>query len=371
MQSNYILCGDTIEEMKKIPVNSIDLIFADPPYWMRLDGTLQRVEGTEYQGCDDSWDNQFKTNDDYNEFTRSWLSECKRILKPNGSIWVIGSMQCIYSIGAIMQQLGYWFINDIVWHKKNPTPNFKGTRLNNSHETLIWATKSKKSKFTFHYKTAKELNRDNISLDDFQKGVRKQLGSVWKIGICQGNERIKDKDGHKLHNTQKPEELLERVINISSNLDDVVFDPFGGTFTTAAVAKKLGRKYISFDNNLNYVQYGQKRIDNTDTHIGDIEKAVFDNKPPRVALSELIRDNYLVEGEVFYLKKSDKTATLEKNGRIILDGIEIDIHSGAAKTKNGGIVRLNGFDYWFVKRENQLVNIKKIRENYINEKLGR
>ena len=152
MTQSKIINGNCLEELKKIPDNTIDLIFSDPPYWMRTSGVLKRVEGTTYNGCNDDWDNQFETLDDYVKFTKDWLSQCKRVLKPNGSIWVIGSMQCIYTIGDIMQCLGYWIINDVIWHKKNPTPNFKGTRLNNSHETLIWATKNPKSKYTFNYK---------------------------------------------------------------------------------------------------------------------------------------------------------------------------------------------------------------------------
>lgn len=238
MKTNTIILGETIEEMRKLPAESMDLIFADPPYWMRVEGTLTRVEGTSFDGCDDTWDNRFSTNADYATFTRQWLTECRRLLKPDGSIWVIGGMQCIYTIGAIMQELGFWFINDVVWHKKNPTPNFMGTRLNNSHETLIWATRSEKAKYTFNYKTAKEFNTDNVNEEDFAGGTRKQLGSVWRIGVCQGGERLKNDNDEKLHTTQKPEELLRRVIGVSSKLGDIVFDPFGGTMTTAAVAKK-------------------------------------------------------------------------------------------------------------------------------------
>ncbi len=245
MTTSKIINGNCIEVLKNLQSESIDLIFADPPYWMRTAGILRRVEGTDYNGCNDEWDNQFKTLEDYIQFTRQWLCECKRVLAKNGSIWVIGSMQCIYSIGDIMQQLGFWIINDVIWHKKNPTPNFMGTRLNNSHETLIWAAKSEKSKYTFNYKTAKELNHDTVTDEDLKKGIRKQLGSVWEIAICRGNERLKDINGKKLHSTQKPQELIYRVITISSRLGDTVLDPFGGTMTTGAVAKQTGRNFIS------------------------------------------------------------------------------------------------------------------------------
>jgi site-specific DNA-methyltransferase (adenine-specific) len=368
MKTNIIICGDTIQEMKKLPSESMDLIFADPPYWMRVNGVLNRVEGTEYDGCDDHWDNQFIDNEDYKKFTKEWLYECKRLLKPNGSIWVIGSMQCIYTIGSIMQDLGYWFINDVIWHKKNPTPNFMGTRLNNSHETLIWATKSEKSKYTFNYKTAKELNTDTVEKSEFDKGIRKQLGSVWKISLCQGNERLKNDKGEKLHSTQKPEELLRRIIAISSNINDLVFDPFGGTMTTAAVAKKMGRRYITIEKEPEYCMYGQKRLDEVVEEIGDIERAVFDIKPLKVTLPEMIENNYLIEGETFYLKNNIPGGKLLRNGKLFYNNEEIDIHTCAAIVKNVKASRLNGFDVWYVMREGTLVSIDKIRENYRKEK---
>ena len=251
MKLNTIINGDSLEELKKIPDSSIDLIFADPPYWMRVEGSLTRVEGSEFDGCDDDWD-KFDSLESYENFTKQWLSQCKRILKSNGSIWVIGGMQCIYTIGAIMQELGLWIINDIIWHKTNPTPNFKGTRLNNSHETLIWATKGKNSKYTFNYKTAKELNKDTVLIEDYQKGIRKQMGSVWRFPVCSGNERLKDENGKKLHSTQKPLELLQRIIAINSNVGDVVLDPFGGTMTTGVAAKSLGRNYIMIERDKKY-----------------------------------------------------------------------------------------------------------------------
>lgn len=182
IETDRIICGDCIEEMKKMPDQCVDLIFADPPYWLRVDGVLHRVNGNQYDGCDDEWD-KFSSIEDYKKFTKEWLSQCKRILKKNGSIWVIGGMQCIYTIGAMMQELGFWFINDVIWFKKNPTPNFMGTRLNNSHETLIWAIKDQKDSYTFNYKTAKELNTDTVSEKAYAHGIRKQLGSVWKIPL--------------------------------------------------------------------------------------------------------------------------------------------------------------------------------------------
>lgn len=358
-----IINGETLNEMQKMPAKSVDLIFADPPYWMRTEGVLKRVEGTDYNGCADGWD-QFNSLEEYEEFTRQWLTECYRVLKSNGSIWVIGGMQCIYTIGAIMQQLGYWIINDVVWHKKNPTPNFMGTRLNNSHETLIWATKSKNAKFTFNYKTAKELNTDTVDEKDFKKGTRKQLGSVWKIAVCQGMERIKDENGEKLHSTQKPEELLYRIIAISSNKEDVILDPFGGTMTTAAMAKKLGRSSIMIEMDKKYCEYGQKRIDAIEYEDTPIANAIYDQKPKKATMSEMIAAGYFTVGEPFFFRNGQEVASLLEDGRLFYNSQPMDMHSCAATAREVQAKRLNGFDVWFVKRNGALVSIAEIRENY-------
>lgn len=360
---SIIINGNSIEEMKKLEENSIDLIFADPPYWMRVEGVLKRVEGTDFDGCMDAWD-QFESLEDYEAFTKEWLRECYRILKPDGSIWVIGGMQCIYTIGAIMQEIGYWLINDIVWHKKNPTPNFKGTRLNNSHETLIWATKSKKSKYTFHYKTAKELNLDTVDEADYEKGIRKQLGSVWKIAVCSGNERLKNEQGEKLHTTQKPEELLYRIIAISSNVGDMVLDPFGGTMTTGAIAKRLGRKYFMIERDPKYYEYGKQRIEQEVFEDSDIANAVFDKKPLTVKMPEMIQNGFFFEEEMFYLQDGTKGGILQADGKLLYKGKITDMHSCAAKAKGVKAKRLNGFAVWFVKRDGILVSIQEIREDY-------
>ena len=360
---SMIINGNSIEEMKKLEENSIDLIFADPPYWMRVEGVLKRVEGTDFDGCMDAWD-QFESLEDYEAFTKEWLRECYRILKPDGSIWVIGGMQCIYTIGAIMQEIGYWLINDIVWHKKNPTPNFKGTRLNNSHETLIWATKSKKSKYTFHYKTAKELNLDTVDEADYEKGIRKQLGSVWKIAVCSGNERLKNEQGEKLHTTQKPEELLYRIIAISSNVGDMVLDPFGGTMTTGAVAKRLGRKYFMIERDPKYYEYGKQRIEQEVFEDSDIANAVYDKKPLTARMPEMIQNGFFFNEEMFYLQDGTKGGILQADGKLLYKGKITDMHSCAAKVKGVKAKRLNGFAVWFVKRDGILVSIQEIREDY-------
>ncbi len=356
---NTITQGDCLEILPQIADSSIDVIFADPPYFMRTEGVLNRPEGSAFSGCDDAWD-KFSDNEAYKAFSYIWLKEAKRILKPNGSIWVIGSHQCIYTIGAIMQDLGFWFINDVIWHKSNPTPNFLGTRLNNSHESLIWAAKDKKSKYTFHYKTAKELNNEIVG---FEKGQRKQLGSVWRLPVCTGNERLKDMNGEKLHNTQKPEALLYRIIAINSSLGDVVCDPFGGTCTTAAVAKRLGRNFITIEKNSDYIQYAKKRLDSIIFEESDIAKASFDKKPLKVSLETLIEAGFLESNEKLYLKNTPFCAQLQSDGKAIFEGQSYDIHTLAAKLKQAKVKRLNGFMYWEVQRKNR-ISLYDIREQY-------
>jgi len=227
---NKIICGDSLELLKNIPNDSVDLIFADPPYNLQLNGELYRPDQSKVDAVNDEWD-KFDSFKDYDKFCEIWLKECYRVLKNTGSIWVIGSYHNIFRVGYLMQNIGYWLLNDVVWIKTNPMPNFKGTRFNNAHETMIWATKSKDAKYTFHYHSLKCMN------DDLQ------MRSDWYIPICQGNERIKV-DGKKAHTTQKPIELLYRIILSTSNFGDTVLDPFCGSGTTAAVAKKLDKQFI-------------------------------------------------------------------------------------------------------------------------------
>lgn len=369
METDVIINGNSIEVMNSMKAGSVDLIFADPPYWLRTDGILKRVEGTDYNGCDDAWD-QFASLDDYKEFTDQWLEACYRVLKPSGSFWVIGGMQCIYTIGSIMQDKGFWLINDVIWHKTNPTPNFMGTRLNNSHETLIWATKSKKSKYTFNYKTGKELNVGIVPPEQFMRGIRKQMGSVWRMAVCAGNERLKDDEGNKLHSTQKPLALLERIIAISSKIGDVVLDPFAGTMTTGVAAKKLGRKYIMIEQDQRYCAYGEKRLTQVEFEDTAIARADYDKKPTKVSMEEMIAAGAFIVGESFYFKTGDAVATLLSDGKLDRGGEITDMHSCAAKARGVKAHRLNGFDYWYVMRGDNRVSIAEIREQYRKSKQG-
>jgi len=348
---NTIIAGDCLQNLSLIPDRSVDLIFADPPYWMQTEGELLRTNGTKFDGVQDSWD-KFNTYKEYDEFSEKWLKECRRILKPNGSIWVIGAFQNIYRIGYIMQNLGFWILNDVVWSKPNAVPNFGGTRFQNAHETLLWCCPSQKSKYTFNYKTMKHLNSD------------KQDKSVWDIGICIGNERIKDENGKKIHSTQKPERLLYKIILSSTKPKDIVLDPFFGSGTTGAVAKRLGRNYIGFEREQKYIDVAKKRIENVVIENNDLHNLVLEIKPPKVSLKELITVGYLKIGEKFYNKKGDFVGILTENGYVD-DGFDIlSIHKMSAKHLN--LANNNGWDYFFYKTH-KLESINNLRYKYKEE----
>ncbi len=330
---NKIIKGDAIEELRKIPDETIDLIFADPPYFMQTDGILLRTDGTKFSGVEDEWD-KFNGYNEYDEFCFNWLKECKRVLKKNGSIWVIGSFQNIYRLGYIMQNLGYWILNDIIWSKPNAAPNFSGTRFKNSHETLLWCTKDKNAKYTFNYKTMKHLNND------------KQDKSVWDIGICIGNERIKGEDGKKLHSTQKPEKLLYKVILSSSKPGDLVLDPFFGTGTTGAISKMLNRNFLGIEREENYVNAAQKRIDGVIPIDDDIINLKLEVKPPKVPMKKLIESGLLKVGDNLYDKNKIICDTVTEDGNVS-DGNDIlSIHKMSAKHK--GLTNNNGWDYYWI-----------------------
>ena len=341
--------------MKRLPDGCMDFCFADPPYFMQIEEKkkLFRVEGSEFDGCDDEWD-RFPSMDDYKAFTRAWLTEVRRLLKEDGAVCVISGMQSIYEIGNILRELGFWIINDIIWKKSNPTPNFGGTRLNNSHETLIWAGRSKKSRYTFHYKTGKHLNGG------------KQMGSVWTFPVCSGRERLRDREGNKLHTTQKPEALLYRIIVLFTNKGDLILDPFGGTMTTAAVARRTGRRYTMIERDPRYIAYGQKRIDGETPAIGDVENAVFDERPPKVSFKELVENGYLSVGETFVHKNGERAVLQNEKGQLTYQGTTASMHETAAAMM-GRARRVNAYDFFLVEREGILVPLDEIRGRYRQE----
>lgn len=352
--TNTILEGDIIDNLKKIPSKSIDLIFADPPYFMQTEGELIRTEGTKFMGVEDDWD-KFSDLKHYDEFSTKWLSECKRILNDSGSIWVIGSFQNIYRIGYIMQNLGFWILNDIVWSKPNPVPNFKGTRFTNSNETLIWCSKGKSNKYTFNYKTMKYLNNN------------KQMKSVWDIGICIGHERLKNGNGKKLHSAQKPEKLLFNVIISSSKPDDVVLDPFMGTGTTAVVAKRLGRNFIGIEREKKYITAAYKRINNENKVNDPIFELKLELKPPRVSLIDLINKNYL-ENNISLFDKNGNIQVNLLNDKVSDNDDILSIHKMAAKYLDK--TNCNGWDFWYIKSNGKMISIDELRKEYRKKELN-
>ena len=273
-----ILKGDCVAALDRLPEKSIDVIFADPPYNLQLDGDLHRPDQSKVDAVDDDWD-QFESFEAYDAFTRAWLLAARRVLKPNGTIWVIGSYHNIFRVGAKMQDLGFWILNDVIWRKTNPMPNFRGRRFTNAHETLIWASREPGGKgYTFNYEVLKAGNEDV------------QVRSDWTLPLCTGDERLKGGDGKKLHPTQKPEALLARVILSSSRVDDLVLDPFSGTGTTGAVAKHLGRRFVGFERETKYAKEAQKRIDETQPlDAPSIAPFVTAREAPRVPFSALSR----------------------------------------------------------------------------------
>lgn len=352
MKKDVILQGNCLELLKTIPDRSVDLIFADPPYFMQTDGELLRANGEIFSGVNDAWD-KFESLQAYDEFCKIWLSECKRILKDDASIWVIGSFQNIFRLGYIMQDLGFWILNDVIWSKPNPVPNFKGTRFCNAHETLIWCSKNKNAKFTFNYKTMKFLN-DN-----------KQEKSVWNIGICIGNERLKGVDGKKAHSTQKPEALLEKIILSSTKKGYLILDPFFGTGTTGAVAKRLGRHYLGIEQNENYVQIAKERIAKVKVVDNELSRNEFEIKPPKVSLEELLNAGFLNQNEKFYDKNENYICQLDKSNKVS-DGVEIlSIHKMAAKYL--GKANHNGWSYFYILKDEKLISIDALRYEYFNQ----
>ncbi len=341
-----IIKGDCIEVLKTLPSESIDLIFADPPYNMQTEGELLRTDGTHFSGVDDDWD-KFASLKDYDKFCKSWLRECKRVLKKDGAIWVIGSFQNIFRLGYIMQDLGFWILNDVIWSKPNAVPNFTGTRFQNSHETLIWCTKIKGSKYRFNYKTMKALNGN------------KQMKSVWNIGICIGKERLKDKQGNKLHSTQKPEQLLYNVIISSTKKEDLILDPFFGTGTTGAIAKRLGRHYLGIEREEKYIQAAIKRIQNVQAELDTYSENLLDVKPPKISLKELIAMGYLKEGQLLYNKTKIHKVILCSDGYVMLDGQKASIHKTSAKMLNR--TNNNGWDYFYCVYNDEFVSINSLR----------
>jgi len=331
---DQVIVGDCFEVLDTLPEKSVDLIFADPPYNLQLQQALWRPNMTRVDAVDDEWD-RFGSFAEYDQFTRAWLTACRRVLKDTGTIWVIGSYHNIYRVGTILQDLGYWMLNDLVWLKVNPMPNFRGVRFTNAHETLLWAQKKRGARYTFNYWAMKALN------DDLQ------MRSDWLLSLCTGKERLKV-NGHKAHPTQKPEALLYRVILSSSNPGDVVLDPFFGTGTTGAVARKLHRRWIGIEKEAGYVALARERIEAAQPGMfTEDELFAFENKrtAPRIPFGALLENGLLQPGQKLYFGKTGHlTATVLASGQIKHNGATGSIHAVGRALQNAPC---NGWEHWY------------------------
>ena len=355
-KKNSITQGDSLELLKKIPDKSIDLVFADPPYNLQLRDTLYRPDQTTVEAVTNDWD-KFDTYQVYDEFCLVWLKECKRVLKDGGALWVIGSYHNILRLGTSIQNLGFWILNDIIWHKTNPMPNFRGTRFTNAHETLLWCTTSRKAKYTFNYQNLKELNEG------------KQMRSDWHIPICAGKERLREDNNQRSHPTQKPEALLYRIMVSSTNKGDTVLDPFLGSGTTAVMAKKLQRNFIGFEQDPDYIKLAKKRLKNTQPLSDEIVTMTKSRKDlPKVPFGELVEQGIIPPGAVLTDKKERYRATVSIDGSLKIKNLSGSIHQIGAKVQ--GLPSCNGWDFWHVKNKSASTLLDEVRSNYRNKKLN-
>jgi modification methylase len=345
-----IIEEDCIAAMAKLPDGCVDMVFADPPYNLQLGGDLFRPEGGRVDAVDDDWD-KFDTFQAYDDFTRSWLKEARRILKPNGTLWVIGSYHNIFRVGTALQDAGYWILNDIVWRKSNPMPNFRGTRFTNAHETLIWASRSEDSRYTFNYRTMKALNEDL------------QMRSDWVLPICSGGERVKT-DGVKAHPTQKPESLLYRVLLACTNPGDVVLDPFFGTGTTGAVARRLGRQWIGIEREPKYVKVASERIASTlELDESAMRTMASKTAQPRVPFGALVETGMVEPGAVLTDAKRRWQARVGADATLELSGKQGSIHQIGAAAQ--GAPSCNGWTFWHIAQGEALIQLDTLRQRYI------
>ena len=345
-----ILEGDCVEAMRGLPSASIDCVFADPPYNLQLGGDLNRPDGSRVDAVNDAWD-KFASFATYDDFTRAWLTEAKRILKPDGALWVIGSYHNIFRVGAILQDLGFWILNDIVWRKANPMPNFKGTRFTNAHETLIWAATGEKARYTFNYRTMKTLN-DEL-----------QMRSDWVLPICGGPERIK-RNGTKAHPTQKPEALLYRVMLATTNKGDVVLDPFFGTGTTGAVARRLGREWIGIEREQDYIAVAHERIAAALPLDESALTTMQSAKPTqRVAFGTLVESGWLAPGSEVFDKQRRFVAQVRADGSLAVGKDTGSIHSLGALLQ--AAPSCNGWSFWHCEHEGEIKPIDALRQLYL------
>ena len=353
-KKNKILLGDSLRIMKTIPSKSVDLIFADPPYNLQLKDTLYRPDQTTVEAVTQDWD-KFNTYKEYDNFTEQWLKESKRILKKGGALWVIGSYHNILRVGTSIQNHGFWILNDIIWHKTNPMPNFRGTRFTNAHETLLWCTTSREAKYTFNYQNLKELNDG------------KQMRSDWYIPICSGKERLRETNNQRSHPTQKPEALMYRIILSSTNKGDIILDPFLGSGTTAVVTKKLQRNFIGIEQDKEYVSLAKKRLKQTKALNDEVVKMKKSRKDlPKVPFGELVEQGIIPPGAVLTDKKEKYKATVTVDGSLKINNISGSIHKVGARIQ--GLSNCNGWDFWHIKNKSTSILLDEVRDKYRNKK---
>jgi modification methylase len=355
--SSRILIGDCIAEMAALPAASVDLVFADPPYNLQLQGALKRPDESRVDAVDASWD-KFSSFAAYDDFTRAWLIACRRVMKPSATLWVIGSYHNIYRVGALIQDLGFWILNDVVWRKSNPMPNFRGRRFTNAHETLIWAARDPDVRgYTFNYEALKAGNDDV------------QVRSDWTVPLCTGEERLKSPDGKKLHPTQKPEALLARVLLAASRPGDLVLDPFAGSGTTGAVAKKLGRRFIGIEREKLYARAAQARIENTQA-LPEPVLAPFltAREAPRVPFSALVERGLVSAGQRLVDARRRHAALVRPDGAVRIGDTVGSIHRAGALAQ--GLEACNGWTFWHVETKSGLTPIDALRAKLRAEMAG-
>jgi modification methylase len=348
LKLDQVIEGDCVERMAALPEACADLVFADPPYNMQLRGELRRPDQSKVDAVDDHWD-QFGSFGEYDRFTREWLAAARRCLKDTGTLWVIGSYHNIFRVGAILQDLGFWILNDVVWRKSNPMPNFKGRRFTNAHETLIWAAKSADQKYTFNYEAMKALN-DEL-----------QMRSDWTLPICAGRERIKDADGQKAHSTQKPEALLHRVIVSSTRPGDVILDPFFGSGTTGAVATRLGRRFIGIEREKTYADVARARIAEVVPAGSEVlEVSKSKRAEPRIPFGWVVERGLLPVGTVLQGSRKHHTAKVRADGTLVTANASGSIHQMGAHVQ--GLDACNGWTFWQFELNGTLVPIDVLRQ---------
>ena len=353
---DQILVGDCIDVMRMLPAASIDCVFADPPYNLQLRGELRRPDDSLVDGVDDDWD-RFSNFAEYDNFTRAWLTEVRRVLRKDGTLWVIGSYHNIFRIGSILQDLGFWILNDVIWRKSNPMPNFRGRRFTNAHETMIWAARGRDSRYRFNYQAMKSLNDDV------------QMRSDWLLPLCTGAERLRNQHGLKLHPTQKPESLLHRVLLASTGVDDIVLDPFAGTGTTPAMARRLRRHFIGIERHPDYAEAAIGRVRRErPLPIDSVTTTINRRESPRVPFGSLVERGMMLSGTTLTDRQRRVSAIVAPDGSLVAGAVRGSIHKVGAALTNAP--SCNGWTFWHFEEAGVLLALDVLRNRLQAEGQG-